>query len=174
MNALATTQFEINDLRAECNRLDKLVWEYDDDDKKNIGQISLWKSIAEEETKKVSELQEKIVSLEDSVKYMYHVDYVKDVDNLWYKLFHKIKTGFSDDQKKFLIDYLDYYKYDYIEKSMNQTKDLMALQYRNGSIGAIVSLKIAIQKTVKKKQVFDAVKWEFVTWDQIDDGTKKV
>lgn len=168
MIELWNAQFNMKDLRDLVDKYDAADKEKSDKIDKLEREVKLFSRIMWETAKKNSEL-------EDLIKYIFHADYVHNADNRGMELQKRIKANFSPEQKKLLIDYLDYYKYDYIDKSMNSVKDLHALEYRNWSLWAIASLKLVIQKMIDPKQKFDAIIWEFVNQKvkQAEEDAKK-
>jgi hypothetical protein len=154
LQALAQQQFEMNDLKEEISRLHK-----------QINEVEWWnqqaRAVIEEKSKENEDIK-------DMIKYTYHTEYIKDVDKYGFDLYERIKRSFTHEQKKLIVDYLDYYKHDYIAKSMNQIKDLTALQYRNGSLGAIASLKKVMQNTIMKKETFDPIEGK-MKWRKVKD-----
>ena len=162
MKALWESQFNIRDQQDEIARLNKMVSEYDIVDQRKTDEIAKLERELKLFHRIVKETSDENKELSDLIKYIFHSDYIKDSDTRGVELYKRVKQNLSTEQKKLLVDYLDYYKYDYIEKSMNSVKDLTALEYRNWSLWAIASLKLVIQKMIDPKQKFDSIIWEFV------------
>jgi len=108
-----------------------MVSEYDIVDQRKTDEIAKLERELKLFHRIMKETSDENKELSDLIKYIFHADYVKDSDTRGVELYKRVKQNLSTEQKKLLVDYLDYYKYDYIEKSMNSVKDLTALEYRN-------------------------------------------